>query len=678
MTHPSRVPLSTGPSTAAYIDAASPRPRHLVVTPAPRSPRNVVRIGRPIIALIVLLLLATSLPGWAQSPPPSPVVGAPIDLGQPLAGPDVLSTDQAAADAVGAIRAATFGDDQVAAAIDLLASVGVAVVDQASGQDLVRVDGEPSPLRFLDWQARAMALEAWAGSGSTGADLDTVVLVPDDTPLASSFIAAWLASADTRAGRLGRALMAGQDVTDPTTLVVPGIVLALLTADLTADAPSGQAMVPSRRQIALAGTADMAPRTAQGICTGASAFIENVIGAVFEALKVTVPDSGVGAVLAGAWNWLVSRGQDLVRAVANALTEPVRAAIRSVVGGIAVATQAIAAIVPYAVTVTADPGSFTLPVDPLPPQTGSFRATVTAGDLPDWPAVLQDCAQAAGTSLPSFRPGGEPVSWSAILYADGRVFRGSADATLDRNGSAELRFFSATESPELADGDPRSTTARVTVTIRRTALEDQARQLLLGQLLGGLPDIVRPYVEAALRPLVDGLLSRLQVLTEARGAGTLVVVYHVPRETPTPGPTAEPGTPQPDDAVWVHFERPAAERVTAGRILELVACDGPEGPWSGWLATGGLESTGTDPFAVPFAYFPIAFTPPDDGSRVVTTAEGVVDVGFRQVSLTFVLEVIVEEDVLRIRQLNETSVPWYAGLSALPIEPAPAGMCPDA
>src|SRR6188472_961120 len=120
MAHPSRLSLSTGPSTAAYIDAASLRLRHLVVTPAPRSPRNVVRIGRPIIALIFLLLLATSLPGWAQSPPPSPVVGAPIDLRQPLAGPDVLSTDQAAADAVGAIRAATFGDDQIAAAIDLL------------------------------------------------------------------------------------------------------------------------------------------------------------------------------------------------------------------------------------------------------------------------------------------------------------------------------------------------------------------------------------------------------------------------------------------------------------------------------------------------------------------------------------------------------------------------------
>jgi hypothetical protein len=264
------------------------------------------------------------------------------------------------------------------------------------------------------------------------------------------------------------------------------------------------------------------------------------------------------------------------------------------------------------------------------------------------------------------------------MYADGRVFRGSADATLDQGGSARLRFTSATESPELANGDLRSTTARVTVVIRRPALQDQARQLVLGQLLGRVPDIVRPYVEAALRPVIDGLLSRLRLLTEARGAGTLVVSYHVPRETPTPGPTIEPEPGAPSGAVWVHFERPAATRVTGGRILELVACDGPAGTWRGWLATGGLESTGRDPFEVPFATFPIEFTAPTDGSPVVTTAEGEVDVGFRVISLTFVLEVTVEPEVLRIRQLNETSIPWYAGLSALPIEPAPADLCPAA
>jgi hypothetical protein len=470
--------------------------------------------------------------------------------------------------------------------------------------------------------------------------------------------------------------MAGQDVTDPATLVVPGLVLTLLVADLLADDAPGAASLRIQRPIALAGISDVVPRTAQGICTGATRFIENVIGSVFEALKVRIPESGVGRVLAGAWNWLVSRGQDLVRVVADTLTEPVKAVIRSIVGSIAIAAQAIAAIVPYAVTVAAEPSAFTLPFDPGPPVTGEFRATVTAGDLPDWPPVLRDCAQAAGASLPSIRPGGEPVTWSAIMYAAGRVFQDSADATLDGDGSARLRFTSATESPELADGDLVSTTARVSVVIRRPALEDQARQLVLGQLLGRVPEIVRPFVEAALRPVVDGLLSRLGLLTVARGAGSLVVSYHVPRETPTPGPTALPDPAAPSGAVWVHFDRPAAERVAAGRVLELVACAGPSGPWTGWLATGGLESSDDDPFEVPFATFPIEFTPSADGTPVLTSTSGDVNLGFRTVRVRFRLEITIDGGVMRIERLNEPNADWYPELSALPIEPAPSEVCP--
>ena len=642
-----------------------------------------MRVSRAAAALLVVLLWVTTGPGAGQSPEGSPG-STVVDLERPLAGRGVLPTDQESADRTAALRTGSFGPDHVVAAVELLASVGVGVMAEGGADPIAPISGERSPLRFLEWQARAMALEAWAGSGSPGSDIDAAIPTPDDAPLTSSLVAAWLASADTRAGRLARALMAGQDVTDPTTLVVPALVMALMTSDILADAPAGstadvdRASAGGRTRFALAGAMDGVPRTAQGICTGATAFIESVIGAVFEALKVRVPESGVGRVLAGAWNWLVSRGADLVRAATSVLTEPVKAVIRSVVGSIAVAAQAIAAIVPYTVTVAADPAAFMLPTDPGPPIEGSFRATVTAGSMPDWPPVLRDCAQAAGTSLPSFRPGGEPVTWSAIMYADGRVFRGAADATLDADGSARLRFTSATESPELANGELRSTTARVTVVIRRPELQDRARQLVLGQLLGQLPDIVRPYVESALRPMVDGLLSRLNLLLEARGAGTLVVSYHVPRPTPTPGPTEGPATPEPSDAVWVHFERPGAERVTPGRILELVACDGRDGTWTGWLATGGLESTGRDPFEVPFAYFPVEFSPPADGATFVTTANGVVDLGFRQVSLTFVLEISVEDEVMRIRQLNDTAVAWDPGLSALPIEPAPDDMCPDA
>lgn len=629
------------------------------------------------LLLAGLLACVVAWPGAAQGPSVAPSNPVSIDLEQPLSGPGVLATDQEAADLVGRMRSSVFGPEQLDATIALLATVGVEVVDEATGQPLRSVSGEPSPMRFLDWQARAMALEAWAGSGSLGSDLDAAIPTPDTAPLTSSLIAAWLAAADTRAGRLGRALMAGQDVTDPTTLVVPGLVLTLMTADVLADGSPGQARRSDRAAVAYAAMSDRGPRTAQGICTGATRFMESVISAVFEALKVRAR-SGAGKVLGDIWNWLVDRGADITRFVTGVLTEPVKAIIRTVVGSIATAAQAIAAIVPYTVTVTADPSAFTLPTDPGPPIEGSFRATVTAGDLPDWPPALRDCAQAAGTTLPSFRPGGEPVTWSAIINADGRVFRGAAEAVLDQGGSARLRFTSATEPPELADGDLVSTTARVTVVVRRPALQDQARQLVLGQLLGRLPDLVRPAVEEALRPIVDGLLSRLTLLAEARGAGTLLVRYHVPRPTATPDPTDEPTPDEPSGAVWVHFERPASARVLPGRILELVACEGRDGPWVGWLATGGLDSTARDPLRIAFAYFPIEFQVPGGEGLVITSARGTVDTPSWPITFSYLLEVTLRSDTLGIRQLNETSIPWYPGLSALPIEPAPADMCPGA
>ena len=78
--------------------------------------------------------------------------------------------------------------------------------------------------------------------------------------------------------------MSGQDVTDPKDLVIPSLALALMAADIAADRPGEERVASlSSRDAALAflsGSAggEMAPRTAQGICTGAQRFIDDVIG----------------------------------------------------------------------------------------------------------------------------------------------------------------------------------------------------------------------------------------------------------------------------------------------------------------------------------------------------------------------------------------------------------------
>ena len=101
-----------------------------------------------IVPVAVLVALVASLPGAAQSPLPS-TAAAIVDLDRPLAGPDVLPTDQESADTITAIRDGTFGTRQVDAVVALLASVGVEVVTDA-GERLVTLTGPPSPLRYAD------------------------------------------------------------------------------------------------------------------------------------------------------------------------------------------------------------------------------------------------------------------------------------------------------------------------------------------------------------------------------------------------------------------------------------------------------------------------------------------------------------------------------------------------
>ena len=300
-------------------------------------------------------------PSTAPASPPIVLSLAPIDLDTPLLGPGVLPTDQLSADLVQAIHTPTFGHESRLATARALASVGIGVLDQATLEPIVPLDGTPSPMRFLDWQLHALALEAWAGSGISGTELDAAAPVPDDAPLASSIVAGWIAAADSPAGRLGRALMAGQDVTDPTQLVVPSMVLALLAADLAADQPAarsgGAATVTyASGSLPLGGPALLAAAPgAGGICTSAQTFIDDVIGAVFAALHATPPRDGVGRVIVSVWNWLVDQGRDFVRTVAGKLTAPVVGTIRLVAGTLATIAHAVSALVPYTVVVVAMP-----------------------------------------------------------------------------------------------------------------------------------------------------------------------------------------------------------------------------------------------------------------------------------------------------------------------------------
>ena len=91
---------------------------------------------------------------------------------------------------------------------------------------------------------------------------------------------------------------------------------------------------------------------------------------------------------------------------------------------------------PYNVLVVAVPvAEIAIPPDPGPPVEGSFYAIVSAGDLPDWPDVLADCARAADVVLPPLKPAGNPIIWGRLEGADGLLVQDAADSVLDERGA---------------------------------------------------------------------------------------------------------------------------------------------------------------------------------------------------------------------------------------------------
>ena len=313
-----------------------------------------------------------------------------------------------------------------------------------------------------------------------------------------------------------------------------------------------------------------------------------------------------------------------------------------------------------------------IPPDPGPPVEGSFYAIVSAGDLPDWPDVLVDCAKAADVILPSFKPAGNPIVWSKLLGGQRLLIRDAADTVLDERGAGTLSFHTITESPEAAQGDSHARQVTLEARIRRQDVEDQAARLR-DDLFGQVPGIVRPFVSAALKPLVDGLLERVSGLLQARGRGSLIVTYHTPR--PTPSPTATPRA-----AVWVHHDRPTSPGLQAGRVFEIAACDGPAGRWTGTLRAGGIQADGQ--VIVPFRSLKIGFKPKAGHGR--DTTAGTLPYGPLSMKVRYQLDFRIDGSTMTISGKGSASGPGgvvaVEGLDipavSLPIEPAPANVCP--
>jgi hypothetical protein len=517
------------------------------------------------------------------------------------------------------LAAPTYSADATAALVAGFARSGIGTfTDPSSTTPEQPVTGPASPLRMLDFQVHALAVGDWTGSTFSGAELDVVLPLPPDVtgmPSTSEVLAGYVAAADSPGGALSRALMAGQDLLSPTTLRFPGIVLVLFASDIATD--GGSLTAPSASPVAraggellpVAGLAMAGPGNVNaltvaavsgGVCTDTANWINGTISSLFNALKVATPDNLPGKIVVSIWNFLVGAGQAFVQGLLSAVTSAVLGTVRSIAGTIATVAEQIASLLPYGLRVTAagDAGGATFNLGPAP-LSGKFTASVSAGDLPDWPSVLSDCAKVAQVPLADFHKNQDvPVTWGPLLApANPLLGPTHVDDATDANGQASWAFATSSD-PGDPTGEQQNQFDQMPVTIHRPEVE-AARKHLTEALLGSVPGILQPFVAGIFAPYISGLQARLNALLDARGTGTVIIVFHSgaspkPSVSVSPGPSGAcspnpvaPGTYTGTSAVTSSevidqgaFGKTVATSDGTGATTVVVAADGSlSGTW---------------------------------------------------------------------------------------------------
>ncbi|MDQ3492746.1 MAG: hypothetical protein M3452_05745 [Chloroflexota bacterium] len=512
-------------------------------------------------------------------------------------------------------------------------------VRMAPGEPPLSEVSAPSGVEFLRFQVRNMALEASAGGGSPGSDLDDVSAA-DGAAAISPLIAGWARTAGTPAAESALEMLGDIGATDPADLRIPMLVQALFLGDMV----PGDSEATSSRPAGIR----LAATNGEGaeFCDQAATYLSGVLEGILDPGLPMAPD------------WL----DDAIDLYAGIESDPER--LRRAVGAMALLVYATSISRPWVVLMSAAPLSVHYIVDEseLADPSKSVRVSVDQGEG-SFADEVRGCAALAGASLDEVELEGTSVAF----VAPGIVKHGTdieGDLELDENGTATLAYQTKGETREAHDeGTPRSEIVVVWAVLERRDI-DELKSLVQGLLTGGDLGVAAPAVQAAYERLAPALEARLH----PRGWQAVEVTWH---QLPEEG------------AVWVTVDRPASDAVLAGRIIELLACDGAYGAWEGVFRLGGLDAG--DGFTVPFVDVPVAFSFPGEGGTQVTSATvpGTVPTPIGPISVVYDLDLSTDGETLSITGTGSgdtgiVSVEESFGstLSALPIEPAPKGMCP--
>ena len=527
-----------------------------------------------LVAFLALACTASpAVPSAApSSPSPSPIAASsPAQNGGAVAARSVpngsiAGVDDATWALVDRLGAPTYTADTTAAMTAALARAGVATfADPSSQSPEVPVSGVASPFQLLGFQTHALAVGVWAGTTWSGAELDSLLPLQDaGAGLAptSAVLAGYVAAVDTPGAAFARALMAGQDLLNPSTVEFPGVVLVLFASDVATDgsstsAPSlgpSPAAMDDSRLLALAQTgpnaaplADSAYAAVTGPCSTAANFIHGMITSLFDKLKLAAQSNIVLAVVAAIWNWIVDKLQKFVEGIITSVTGLVFGYVRAIAASISTVADQIASVLPFsvAVAVTGPTGDVFDLTSGAGSMQGSYVVSVTAGDLPSWPDVLQDCANVAGIQLPDFHSKNVPMTWGPLeILAPGDPLLAPVpvdptDAVTDASGHATWTFRTSAD-PGDSTGPVETQADIMHVTVHRPEL-DKIRAALTNALLGFIPPILQStvlYLIGKLNPAIAGIQTSLNALLDRPGEAAAVIRFHG-KNPPTPAPASQ-------------------------------------------------------------------------------------------------------------------------------------------
>ncbi|MGH2512693.1 MAG: hypothetical protein ACRDGQ_08405, partial [Candidatus Limnocylindrales bacterium] len=324
------------------------------------------------VLLAVAVVVAACATGPATPTPASsgPASGTTVSARRAPTGATAPIDDTAWALA-DRLTAPDYTADTTSAMLAMLARAGIGTYADPTGAiPEVPLTAAASPMQLLDFQAHALAVGIWTGATWSGAELDSLMPIPagstDGAP-ASVLLASYVAAVDSPGAGVARAVMAGQDLLDPSTARFPAVVLVLFVSDLATagghvaapspgPSPSAAAQVASRQIASVANPADgldVAPLAdpVGGICSDAANWIHNTISRLFDALKLAEPSNIFGQIFATIWNFAVNALQKFVEGVITAVTDELLGTIRSIAAMISGVAEQIASLLPYGVHV---------------------------------------------------------------------------------------------------------------------------------------------------------------------------------------------------------------------------------------------------------------------------------------------------------------------------------------